>query len=943
MDSIEGGLAQFRARKAKGRSRKIVVRCSPAGGSTDVLEQAFRLVDGYTFGSLLHDALEHFGMQQGCTANKSTAQAPTGIDESSPRGAAQPRFELRDAEGSVWPLLARIEAEITEDDLLPHATNEPLDYQQGTTLWPVVCLVETGPLGRRSLTKASKKKSHESRSAGRADSNDEGANGSGSGTERKKKGSKVRRAHSETPVLPQQLPIAAAAVATPSAVSSLLSTAAVASDDQQQYSASPPSTKSAESERRRLSSSQPGMAKRHSSETLYKAPLRSSPVSSVLDGTAATTTPTTTTGAGTGLQLLDLEHVVKSKKRSGDVARLQSPVSSGEVSPEREGASSDGGGGKNSPRRKDQASHDEERKKEKTNSRETSSAPEPDTVSPRRRQPSPRDKSESDEQQQSESEAGGSTPKKSSTTGKLYAEITRGVRTHLRAASDSLRDHDRTSPVTPSPSASSSSSSSSLDERDTSEKADNHHREASNKEKREKKEKHDKKENVIVRLFGSERHHKDKGPASSASTSAAAGSAKELKVAAPAVVPVVREEVEIQITGPRVDPADGDRRVLMVHSGCGTVGAGGVVTTLTTMPSPPVSPFPMHKSGIRLIKVDSEHCINLPLVNSEITAQKTSSKATKLLWEKPPSVVLIIKKPRDPVITQQLCALASWLEKEKKMTVLIEPEVQKREAPHLMSFTNFLEDVPLSNKVDFIITLGGDGTILHVNSLFPYSVPPVVSFALGSLGFLTPFDVAEFEHHLACVIRGEFCLTVRQRLEAQIFKLSPTGEFIGSPTYQCMNEVVIDRGPDSHLCSLECYCDGLLITTIQADGVIISSTTGSTAYSLSAGGTMCHPIVPAVCFTPICPHSLSCRPIMFPDSVTLRIQVPEDARTRGWVSFDGRTRTELNSREYVVIKISRWPIPCINKTDHIGDWFRSLCECLNWNNRQKQKAFPPPT
>ncbi len=97
--------------------------------------------------------------------------------------------------------------------------------------------------------------------------------------------------------------------------------------------------------------------------------------------------------------------------------------------------------------------------------------------------------------------------------------------------------------------------------------------------------------------------------------------------------------------------------------------------------------------------------------------------------------------------------------------------------------------------------------------------------------------------------------------------------------YQCMNEVVIDRGPDSHLCSLECYCDGLLITTIQADGVIISSTTGSTAYSLSAGGTMCHPIVPAVCFTPICPHSLSCRPIMFPDSVTLRIQVCDAPHT----------------------------------------------------------------
>jgi NAD kinase len=314
-------------------------------------------------------------------------------------------------------------------------------------------------------------------------------------------------------------------------------------------------------------------------------------------------------------------------------------------------------------------------------------------------------------------------------------------------------------------------------------------------------------------------------------------------------------------------------------------------------------------------------------------------------------------------------------------------------------------------------------TILHVNSLFPYSVPPVVSFALGSLGFLTPFDVAEFEHHLACVIRGEFCLTVRQRLEAQIFKLSPTGEFIGSPStsthttpnthththlrrvvcdrtaYQCMNEVVIDRGPDSHLCSLECYCDGLLITTIQADGVIISSTTGSTAYSLSAGGTMCHPIVPAVCFTPICPHSLSCRPIMFPDSVTLRIQVCDAphaphcthrahsahrthnsilisaagaggraharvgvvrrphahrtqlARVRGHQNISmahpmyasyGTTHTTHTHTTHNGLCISR-ACTGINKTDHIGDWFRSLCECLNWNNRQKQKAFPPPT
>jgi hypothetical protein len=455
--------------------------------------------------------------------------------------------------------------------------------------------------------------SHETRSVGgRAADSDEGtSSGSGSGAERKKKGSKVRRVHSETPViaLQQQQQVVAPSTSslpttislTPSAVASLLS-ATTANDQQQQTTTTPTSAQapsgkgSGETERRRLSSSQPGMNKRHSSETLYKGPpARLSPVSSVLEGSNAT--------AATALQPLDLEHVAKSKKQRGSNgdAPQQSP-SSGEVSPEREDGSS-----KCSPRRKEtQQPHDkDERKRERASSREAAvGTPEPDMTSPRRRQPSPRESEGGGDQNESEGGSGGSTPKKSSTTGKLYAEITRGVRTHLRAASDSLRDH----PSHPA---------------EDGDKTD-HHRDAP-KEKRDKKEKHDKKENVIVRLFGSERHHKDKGSSSAVTTvtTTTTSSAREVKVATTVVPAPMREEVEIQITAPGIE-SDADGCVATAtHGVCST----SAMNALMVAPSPPMSPFPVTKSGIRLIKVDSEHCINLPLINSEITAQRTSSKA----------------------------------------------------------------------------------------------------------------------------------------------------------------------------------------------------------------------------------------------------------------------------------------------------------------------------
>ena len=102
---------------------------------------------------------------------------------------------------------------------------------------------------------------------------------------------------------------------------------------------------------------------------------------------------------------------------------------------------------------------------------------------------------------------------------------------------------------------------------------------------------------------------------------------------------------------------------------------------------------------------------------------------------------------------------------------------------------------------------------------------------------------------------------------------------------------------------------------------------------------MVHPSVPAILFTPICPHSLSFRPVLFPSHVTLQVKVPNDARAGAWASFDGRHRVELRKGDSVIIKVSRWSVPTFSKKDTTRDWFASVSNCLRWNERVVQKPL----
>jgi len=336
--------------------------------------------------------------------------------------------------------------------------------------------------------------------------------------------------------------------------------------------------------------------------------------------------------------------------------------------------------------------------------------------------------------------------------------------------------------------------------------------------------------------------------------------------------------------------------------------------------------------------------------NSAMVMTIQDPASQRLTWYKPPLTVLIIKKVRDASVLSPFVKLVQWLIQEKRMVVFVEAAVMEenlldqysdftRVKDKLMTFRDGKDD--LTDKIDFIICLGGDGTLLYASHLFQQSVPPVMAFHLGSLGFLTPFQFDNFQEQVNKVLDGNAALTLRSRLRCIIMK-KEVGEneqkASRKPTnLLVLNEVVIDRGPSPYLSNIDLFLDGKHVTSVQGDGLIVSTPTGSTAYAVAAGASMIHPSVPAIMVTPICPHSLSFRPIVVPAGVELKISVSSDSRNTSWVSFDGRNRQELLHGDSLRVTTSIYPVPSISAQDQISDWFDSLAECLHWNVRKRQK------
>ncbi|MCJ1396288.1 NAD(+) kinase [Xylographa bjoerkii] len=256
---------------------------------------------------------------------------------------------------------------------------------------------------------------------------------------------------------------------------------------------------------------------------------------------------------------------------------------------------------------------------------------------------------------------------------------------------------------------------------------------------------------------------------------------------------------------------------------------------------------------------------------------------------------------------------------------------------------------------DLVLTLGGDGTVLYTSCcLFQRIVPPVLAFSLGSLGFLTNFEYASYKSSLDRIM-GDAGMRVnlRMRFTCTVFrsnlsrakggKTHPpnTADMVEGEQFEVLNELVIDRGPSPFVSNLELYGDDELLTVVQADGCIFSTPTGSTAYSLSAGGPLTHPSIPAILLTPICPHTLSFRPMVLSDSLLLKVCVPRNSRSTAYASFDGKSRVELRRGDCVQVEAGKYPFPTVvGEGGTGGEWFESVRRALRWNTRGAvQKGF----
>jgi NAD+ kinase len=245
---------------------------------------------------------------------------------------------------------------------------------------------------------------------------------------------------------------------------------------------------------------------------------------------------------------------------------------------------------------------------------------------------------------------------------------------------------------------------------------------------------------------------------------------------------------------------------------------------------------------------------------------------------------------------------------------------------------------------DLVLTLGGDGTVLFTSWLFQRVVPPVLSFSLGSLGFLTNFEFDKYKEHLDRIMGdGGMRVNLRMRFTCTVWRADRSpgaekGAVEEGEQFEVLNELVIDRGPSAYVSNLELYGDDELLTIVQADGCIFSTPTGSTAYSLSAGGSLIHPSIPAILLTPICPHTLSFRPMVLSDTLLLRIAVPNKSRSSAYCSFDGKGRVELKRGDYVTLEASQYPFPTV--MTGTNEWVESVQRALRWNVRGAvQKAW----
>ena len=279
----------------------------------------------------------------------------------------------------------------------------------------------------------------------------------------------------------------------------------------------------------------------------------------------------------------------------------------------------------------------------------------------------------------------------------------------------------------------------------------------------------------------------------------------------------------------------------------------------------------------------------------------------------------IISKPGVPAAAGLVPQLIRWL---------VERGISVRYDDETATYAGTSEGMPrdrVTEGADLIIVLGGDGTLLSAARAIRGREVPLFPVNLGGLGFLTAITMDEIYPELERAFRGEHRIGKRKLLDAELIR---NEKQIGR--YDALNDVVITKSTIARMIDLDAHVDQMFVCRYKADGLIVATPTGSTAYSLSAGGPIIFPSVGAICLTPICPHMLTNRPVIVPDTSTIRItsQAEDDS---AFLTIDGQIGEPLKQGDQVVCRSSAYSLMLIRPPRML--FFDVLRQKLKWGER----------
>lgn len=281
--------------------------------------------------------------------------------------------------------------------------------------------------------------------------------------------------------------------------------------------------------------------------------------------------------------------------------------------------------------------------------------------------------------------------------------------------------------------------------------------------------------------------------------------------------------------------------------------------------------------------------------------------------------IAIFAKVHDPRCQGVAEELIHWLE-ARGLVPLVEPHL----ARHL-EFADAIDNRKISDEADLVVVLGGDGTLISVARLVGDKEVPILGVNLGSLGFLTEITLDELYPALDDFLKGDYSISARMMLKTSVMR---DGEEIAS--YQVLNDLVINKGALARILDMETTVSGHYLTTFKADGLIISSPTGSTGYSLAANGPIIHPSLDCLVITPICPHTLTNRPLVVGSDAEVDITI-QSRHEDVYLTLDGQVGMELRQGDVIRVKQGKYRTRLV--ASRSKDYFEVLRTKLKWGER----------